>query len=359
MATTSMKFADGVEILGEDHPGLLEILSPEAMSFLATMARRFEPTRTSDCARASKGRRRSMPASCPISCPKRPRSAPERLDGRADSRRPAGPPRRDHRAGRPQDGHQRAELRRERLHGRLRGRELAHLGEQRSRARSTCATPSAGRSASPARRQAIQAERQDRDAAGAPARLAPGRKARAWSTASRSRQSLFDFGLYFFHNAKSCWRAARARTSTCRRWRATSKRGCGTTCSCSRRSSWACRKARSGHGADRDHPGRVRDGRDPLRAARPLRGPELRPLGLHLQLHQEIPQRRRFPAARPRAGHDDDAVHALVRRCCCIKTCHRRGMHAMGGMAAQIPIKNDPAANEEALAKVRRTSSAK
>ncbi len=29
-----------------------------------------------------------------------------------------------------------------------------------------------------------------------------------------------------------------------------------------------------------------------------------------------------------------------------IKTCHRRGAHAMGGMAAQIPIKNDPAANE-------------
>ena len=36
-----------------------------------------------------------------------------------------------------------------------------------------------------------------------------------------------------------------------------------------------------------------------------------------------------------------------------IKTCHRRGVHAMGGMAAQIPIKGDPAANEAALAKVR------
>jgi malate synthase len=36
-----------------------------------------------------------------------------------------------------------------------------------------------------------------------------------------------------------------------------------------------------------------------------------------------------------------------------IKTCHRRGTFAMGGMAAQIPIKNDPAANEAALAKVR------
>ncbi len=36
-----------------------------------------------------------------------------------------------------------------------------------------------------------------------------------------------------------------------------------------------------------------------------------------------------------------------------IKTCHRRGIHAMGGMAAQVPIKNDPVANEQALDKVR------
>jgi malate synthase len=36
-----------------------------------------------------------------------------------------------------------------------------------------------------------------------------------------------------------------------------------------------------------------------------------------------------------------------------IKTCHRRGAHAMGGMAAQIPIKNDEPANNAALAKVR------
>src|SRR5437773_813726 len=36
-----------------------------------------------------------------------------------------------------------------------------------------------------------------------------------------------------------------------------------------------------------------------------------------------------------------------------IKTCHRRGAPAMGGMAAQIPIKNDAKANEAALEKVR------
>jgi malate synthase len=36
-----------------------------------------------------------------------------------------------------------------------------------------------------------------------------------------------------------------------------------------------------------------------------------------------------------------------------IRTCHRRGAHAIGGMAAQIPIRDDPAANEAAMARVR------
>ena len=36
-----------------------------------------------------------------------------------------------------------------------------------------------------------------------------------------------------------------------------------------------------------------------------------------------------------------------------IKTCHKRGAHAMGGMAAFIPIKSDPEANEAALERVR------
>ena len=36
-----------------------------------------------------------------------------------------------------------------------------------------------------------------------------------------------------------------------------------------------------------------------------------------------------------------------------IQSCHRRGAHAMGGMAAQIPIKGDAQANETALTKVR------
>ena len=37
-----------------------------------------------------------------------------------------------------------------------------------------------------------------------------------------------------------------------------------------------------------------------------------------------------------------------------IKTCHKRGIHAMGGMAAQIPIKNDDVANQQAIEKVQK-----
>ena len=36
-----------------------------------------------------------------------------------------------------------------------------------------------------------------------------------------------------------------------------------------------------------------------------------------------------------------------------IKTCHRRNAHAIGGMSAFIPVKNDPEANERAFAQVR------
>ncbi len=55
----------------------------------------------------------------------------------------------------------------------------------------------------------------------------------------------------------------------------------------------------------------------------------------------------------------DRAQITMTRHCMhsysllAIKTCHRRGVHAVGGMAAQIPIKDDPKANEAALEKVR------
>jgi malate synthase len=48
---------------------------------------------------------------------------------------------------------------------------------------------------------------------------------------------------------------------------------------------------------------------------------------------------------------DKHFLHSYVQLL--IKICHRRGIHAMGGMAAQIPIKGDPAANHAAIGKVQ------
>ncbi|MBL0713593.1 MAG: malate synthase A [Desulfosarcina sp.] len=62
---------------------------------------------------------------------------------------------------------------------------------------------------------------------------------------------------------------------------------------------------------------------------------------------------------RPESIFPDRAQVSMTRHCMhsyslqVIKTCHRRGAHAMGGMAAQIPIKSDPALNAAALARVR------
>jgi malate synthase len=53
---------------------------------------------------------------------------------------------------------------------------------------------------------------------------------------------------------------------------------------------------------------------------------------------------------RASVGMDRHFLHSYSRLL--IRTCHRRGAFAMGGMAAQIPIKGDPAANEAASAKV-------
>ncbi len=54
---------------------------------------------------------------------------------------------------------------------------------------------------------------------------------------------------------------------------------------------------------------------------------------------------------RAQVGMTQPFMHAYSQRV--IQVCHRRNVHAMGGMAAQIPIKNDPDKNEAALEKVR------
>ena len=98
--------------------------------------RRRPPARRSAAAReellAARTARQAAAArrrDCPTSSRRRARSARSDVAGRRGAARPPGPPRRDHRPDRPEDGDQRAQLGRARLHGRLRGRELADLVE--------------------------------------------------------------------------------------------------------------------------------------------------------------------------------------------------------------------------------------
>ena len=69
-----------------------------------------------------------------------------------------------------------------------------------------------------------------------------------------------------------------------------------------------------GDRADRDAARRVRDGRDPVRAARALGRAQRRPLGLHLLVDQVLPRPARDGPSRPRRRDDDRAVHARVHR---------------------------------------------
>ena len=62
-------------------------------------------------------------------------------------------------------------------------------------------------------------------------------------------------------------------------------------------------------------------------------------------------RRERLLPDRARVTMDQPFLRAYAELV--IKTCHRRGVHALGGMAAQIPIKRDPALNAQALEKVR------
>ena len=67
---------------------------------------------------------------------------------------------------------------------------------------------------------------------------------------------------------------------------------------------------------------------------------------------------RRGPDAGP-LGHGHGQAFLRAYSLKLIQTCHRRGAFAMGGMAAQIPVKGDPAANEAAFARSAPTRSAR
>ena len=119
----------------------------------------------------------------------------------------------------------------QRVHGRLRGRQHAALGQQHPGPAQPARRDPPPHRLRLARRQGVQAQRQDRGAVRAAARLAPAGEARADRRRADLRRHLRLRAVLLPQREGAASRAAAARTSTCRSSRAISRRGCGTTSS--------------------------------------------------------------------------------------------------------------------------------
>ena len=236
-----------VEILGSRVERRDEVLTPLALQLLASLHRRFNARRLELLnARARASGCSSMTGALPdfLAATAAVRAADWRI-----APVPAGPhrpARRDHRSGRSQDDHQRPECAGAGVHGGLRGLLLAHLGQHHPRpGESARRHPPHHQLRGSGHRQGLPARRAHRDAHRAAARLAPAREARAHQRRAGVRRAV-RFRAVPRQQPRGAGAARhRARTSTCRRWRAISRRGCGTRCSSPPRRRSACRAARS------------------------------------------------------------------------------------------------------------------
>ena len=217
------------------------------------------------------------------------------LAGRAGTARPGRPAGRDHRADRAQDDDQRAELRSQGVAGRSRGRQHPALGQRRRRPGQPVRRRARHRVVHQPRRPRVPPAR--RTSRSATIVVRP----RGWHLDERhitfddriAVGALVDFGLHFFHNAKALldqgsgpyfYLPKMESHLEARLWNDVFVHGAGGARHPGRHD--------PGHGAHRDHPGGVRDGGDPLRAARPRVRAQRRPLGLPLQHHQVLPRCR-------------------------------------------------------------------
>ena len=228
----------------------------------------------------------------------------------AGSRRPAG---RDHRTRRSKDDDQRAQLGSESLHGGPRGRALADVGECD---RGTGKPHGRGAAHAVARLpggKALRAQRANRDPRRSSARMAPrgvarfdrrhsdvGEPVRLRSVLLSQRaasSSLAGRGPYFYLPKTESHLEVRLWNDVFR----FAQDALGIP-----------QRNRSRDRADRNDLRRVRDGGDPVRAARSRGWSERGALGLPVQHHQGISHAPRLRAPRPLAAHDDRSVHARV-----------------------------------------------
>ena len=169
---------EGIEVLGPIGPQYDEILTPEALRFVASLQRTFGARREELLARRVEAQKKIDSGVLPDFLPETEEIRKGDWKVAAIPHGARGPARRDHRTGREEDGHQRPQLGGERLPRRLRGRELAHLGElRRGAAQPPRRHRRDDRLPRPRDRQGIPAEREDRDPHGEAARLAPPREA--------------------------------------------------------------------------------------------------------------------------------------------------------------------------------------
>jgi malate synthase len=352
MATTSMKFADGVELLGAVNPAYSEILTPEAMSFLANLARRFEGTRQERLAARVKRQ-------AEIDAGALPDFPAETAEIRANEWTVAPIPKD-------------LEDRRVEITGPV-DRKMV-INALNSGANVFMADFED--SNSPTWQNNIEGHINLRDAIngtigftspeGKRYELAPKIatllvRPRGWHLSEKHclvdgkpiSGSLFDFGLFFFHNAKSLV-----------------AKGTGPYFYLPKMESYL--EARLWNDVfvfSQDHVG-VPQGtvRATVLIETILGAFQMDEILYELRNHssglncgrwdyifsyiKKFRQRSDFLVPnRALVTMDRHFLNSYVQLL--IKTCHRRGIHAMGGMAAQIPIKNDPVANEKALDKVR------
>ncbi len=257
------------EIRGPMQPGYETVLTPAALEFVTDLTRRFGDRVAELLAARATVQKRLDDGALPdfLAETAEVRKAQwrvTRIPGR-----PAGSARRDHRPDRSQDGHQRAELGRESLHGGLRRLAHADLGQRRAgpdqparcsrRARSRSRIPTASSTASTRRSRRCSCARaagiSTRSTCCVDGKPVPG--------------AFVDFGLYLFHNHAAL--KARGTGPYFYLPKLENHREARLWADVLKHSEAEARHRAAddqGHGADRNHSRRVRDGRDPARAAR-------------------------------------------------------------------------------------------
>ena len=341
------------EVAAQAVPGQDELLDAQALDLIGDLERRFgaAPARAAGGARGARGAlRRRRATGLPGGDA---RAARGRVERGGHAARPRRPPRRDHRPGRRRRWSSTRSTRARASSCAASRTRSRRPGATSSPGMRPCATPPAGRSSS--RRPRARATRSASELATLVVRP------RGWHLDERHvhvdgrpvSASLFDIALYLRWNGL-----------------ASLARGSGPYVYLAKLESrheaelWndvfiAAQEAVGlPRGIDpRDRPDRddhrvVRDGGDPVRAARALGGPQRGPLGLHLQRDQEVPRRPGARAAGPRRGDDGGAVHARLHRAARARLPPpRRARDRRHGGVHPEPRRD--AVNEQAFARVR------